>query len=830
MKRSSRKRSISRSVIAIILSAIMAFPVTVFAEEVVSESDAKAGSAESGIVLDFNPSESSDEAIVEWSSDAGEMIEADTEQKLEDENTAETFDALPNLNMKGTETYLAGFENGMFYPDKTMTRAQFCTLIYNALATKPTGKANQYSDVPNGKWYTDIVNALASAGIIAGYSDGTFAPNKNIKRAEVIAICAQFFEQGSASLPYTDVSSSHWAYKQIITAQARGWIQGDGTGLFRPDGDIKRSEVVKITNLVLERDVKKSDKQKFPDVPSTHWAYDHINNAAKEPTVKPTPTPSGDQVITTTGSLRLRSGPSTDHTILKTMSSGEILTVLDRENYLPWFKVKTSDNIEGYVHSDYVKKYDPSTETPGGNGTISTSSVTLARYKTVYLYAEVDGNATSALWKTSNDAVAQIKTLDGRAFVYGRAQGSATISLVNSAGTVLDTCTVTVTAPDAVRFTYADPNTPTKGQDFYVYAITDTTRTEVRFDFSGAATASTTCKEYSTETRTNAGYDTNNVRVFKQKVKIEKEGDYVVKAYSKDGSGNWSTSYAYFNMLVKSNGSLSETTSEERSVSAEMIDVIATWEGAYNLVYLDKVATGWPPTVGYGYLISKNESFYNSLTQSELRAMLQDTLNNDGYVAGVKKFQKNNGIKLNQYQFDALVSFAYNLGPNIFSSSYNTFKVMLNASSKTSGAAKLNIKDLPMYSSASASGASLVTVPNGTSVTVQSITRIDGQADNLWYKVSYGGKTGWIRGGGVTFSTSSPDLKYIDEQMFGSNLLEWNSAGSSRHPGLVYRRLAEAKVFCYGGYADAKNVSSNSNNRKNFGLDIPTNVPGLAVT
>lgn len=212
-------------------------------------------------------------------------------------------------------------------------------------------------------------------------------------------------------------------------------------------------------------------------------------------------------------------------------------------------------------------------------------------------------------------------------------------------------------------------------------------------------------------------------------------------------------------------------------------------------------------------------------------AMLRDTINNGNYVKDLQSFQSTYNVKMSQVQFDAMVSFGYNLGTGYFKDNSNyTFNIFLNAMTSPTlpVSATINAGETTLYNQAG-TGSSNGTVPNGASITITEIKRVNGDVDNLWFKITYSGKTGWIRGGCARFSSATTrDLEYIDEQLFGSNLLEWNSAGGTRLPGLVYRRLGEAKIFCYGNYKDA--YSSSSNYRKNVGFDAPTNVPGLSLT
>lgn len=88
-------------------------------------------------------------------------------------------------------------------------------------------------------------------------------------------------------LVFTDVSKSYWAVDYIDEASANGWIVGYGNGTFAPDNDITRAEVVTIVNRVLGREADKeyiaanmSSVKTFPDVPNSHWAYYAILEAA----------------------------------------------------------------------------------------------------------------------------------------------------------------------------------------------------------------------------------------------------------------------------------------------------------------------------------------------------------------------------------------------------------------------------------------------------------------------------------------------------------------------------------------------------------------------
>lgn len=88
-------------------------------------------------------------------------------------------------------------------------------------------------------------------------------------------------------LVFTDVAANYWAADYINEASANGWIVGYGNGTFGPDNDITRAEVVTIVNRVLGREADREyiaantgSVKTFPDVPNTHWAYYSVLEAA----------------------------------------------------------------------------------------------------------------------------------------------------------------------------------------------------------------------------------------------------------------------------------------------------------------------------------------------------------------------------------------------------------------------------------------------------------------------------------------------------------------------------------------------------------------------
>lgn len=859
--------------------------------------------------------ESSSQAPEESSGEESGISMEDSQQ--------ETFASYPLLVVGGHEAYMSGEEGARFYPDRAMTRAEMAQVLYNLLASYPPVTGGSFSDVSAGAWYATAVNTLVELDVLSGYEDGTFRPNNAVTRAEfVTAVCKCFDSLSTGSAGFSDVSG-HWAEGFINQAVAEDWISGFPDGTFRPDESIQRCQVTAILNKALERTgsgfAADAGTQEFVDVPSSHWAYEHIAEAADpvydDPTAtitgnevrvrsgpdttytilgyvnagdlvyvladpsgdwvqirtvdgivgyvssqyvrldeeEPSDDPSGFQVgqtvqVTAEPSLNLRAGPGTSYEAITSLTTGVLLTITSVESN-GWLGVETASGVAGYVHPDYVEVY-----TGGGGGggtatgaTVSANSLTLAQYQSARLDGSVTSNLSAMEWTSSNPSVAYVGytvpyggNTEG-AIVYGASPGTATLTFTDGAGATA-TCTVTVTAAESVRFAYSDENIIGVGDNFNLTAITDSSKTGVRFTIvGGPATGSWDTTSYTSESRVSSyGLPTNQVRVFTRSVSFGRAGTYTVRAYSQTSGGSWSTDYCEFTVVVTSSDiHSSTTTTESRRVSTEGLNIIANFEGSVPEIEDDVLASG-NPTVGYGYVVPVNTTFYNNLTTSELFAQLVQ-IANETYSPAVENFRSTYNIKMNQAHFDALTSFVFNCGVGTLSSDYGFRRALLNAvdvsgfSGSATGTVNVDDVDLgaaPVYSNRDISSTIVTELSIGSTVTVRDYfiqTRIvknpDGSTtsfyDRYWYQVTTsGGQVGWMPAGYVQLSGSwTRDLAWADSTVLANNFLQWNKAGGVV-AGLVWRRLAECKIFFFGNYDEA--YHSNANYSYNtYGFHFP---------
>ena len=204
------------------------------------------------------------------------------------------------LNKTDHFAYVIGYPDGTVHPNGQITRAEVATIFFRLLRDEVRDGAfttsNTYSDVAYGKWYNNPISTMSALGIITGYPDGTFKPNKPITRAEFAAIAARFDEtQSGKSATFSDVIG-HWAAKEIGIAYYNDWIKGYPDGTFKPDQNITRAEAMTLINRVLERKPESpadllTNMNKWTDnMDTSKWYYLDVQEATNSHTYTGAPT------------------------------------------------------------------------------------------------------------------------------------------------------------------------------------------------------------------------------------------------------------------------------------------------------------------------------------------------------------------------------------------------------------------------------------------------------------------------------------------------------------------------------------------------------------
>lgn len=190
------------------------------------------------------------------------------------------------------KTYMSGYSDGTFRPDGRTTRAEVASLMAGLIEgfDKDAAYNSTLNDIEDAAWYAQAVKFMSQKGLISGYDDGSYRPNNQITRQEFCAIIAKYMGlNGEGTANFNDVAEA-WGKGYIGQLAAKGIVNGYPDGSFQPDKAITRAEVVTILNKVFDRtpDAELVDENignytvRLSDVSKNHWAYTQILEAAIE--------------------------------------------------------------------------------------------------------------------------------------------------------------------------------------------------------------------------------------------------------------------------------------------------------------------------------------------------------------------------------------------------------------------------------------------------------------------------------------------------------------------------------------------------------------------
>ena len=193
---------------------------------------------------------------------------------------------------KGTHfNYVMGYSDGTIRPNKEITRGEVAIIFFRLLTDESRkefySEHNDFTDVPEDSKSNIAISTLTNAGILTGYSDGTFRPNAKVTRGQLAAIIARFADmKGDVDKTFSDIDG-YWAKDLILLAASNGWIDGYSDGTFRPANNITRAQTMAIINRALDRQVSHVEDLLDEDVMNVWvdnmdpdaWYYFHVQEA-----------------------------------------------------------------------------------------------------------------------------------------------------------------------------------------------------------------------------------------------------------------------------------------------------------------------------------------------------------------------------------------------------------------------------------------------------------------------------------------------------------------------------------------------------------------------
>ncbi len=184
-------------------------------------------------------------------------------------------------------SYINGYPDGTVNPDGNITREEIAAVLHRVKEYEETNAiGNVFPDVTSDRWSADEIEKMADEKIILGYPDGDFKPEGNLTRAEFAALVYRFVGLGEEDSDnyLSDLYETHWAYKEIKALCDAGLVQGYEDGSFRPENNITRAEVMTVINKILGRKpmdsyVKTLDLNPYSDLDKEQWYYTTVLEA-----------------------------------------------------------------------------------------------------------------------------------------------------------------------------------------------------------------------------------------------------------------------------------------------------------------------------------------------------------------------------------------------------------------------------------------------------------------------------------------------------------------------------------------------------------------------
>ena len=140
----------------------------------------------------------------------------------------------------------------------------------------PKPELKTYVDLPEKFWAKRPIEYLATLGIMGGYPDKTFRPNRALTRGELAAILVkakEFKIKPGVKVKFEDIRPKEWFAPYINVAASRNYMKGYPDGTFRPNQRVSRAEAALIfarfSGLYMKPKVQ---RKVYPDVSRKHWA------------------------------------------------------------------------------------------------------------------------------------------------------------------------------------------------------------------------------------------------------------------------------------------------------------------------------------------------------------------------------------------------------------------------------------------------------------------------------------------------------------------------------------------------------------------------------
>ena len=139
----------------------------------------------------------------------------------------------------------SGVGNNLFAPDQPCTRAQIVTFLWRAAGSPEPKNVGSFSDVPASAYYAKAVAWAVENGITTGTGEGGFSPDEPCTRAQAVTLlCRAQRAKAEGRAQFSDVPADAYYAEAVAWAAESGVTDGIGGGLFGPEQDCTRAQIV----------------------------------------------------------------------------------------------------------------------------------------------------------------------------------------------------------------------------------------------------------------------------------------------------------------------------------------------------------------------------------------------------------------------------------------------------------------------------------------------------------------------------------------------------------------------------------------------------------
>lgn len=170
------------------------------------------------------------------------------------------------INDMGSRMVVTGMGNGIYDPDRSITRAEFAAIVVRAMGLQQGTTESAFGDVALSDWFNGYVDKATEYGLITGYSATSYGPNDTITREQAMAILARAMKLTGLSVSVTDSETktllagykdgaavSDYAKTSAALCIKTGIVTGSSATTLSPNDKVTRAEVAVMVQRLLQK-------------------------------------------------------------------------------------------------------------------------------------------------------------------------------------------------------------------------------------------------------------------------------------------------------------------------------------------------------------------------------------------------------------------------------------------------------------------------------------------------------------------------------------------------------------------------------------------------